>query len=322
MSNWTAKKTDKFKPHTWFSNPNLQTILPHLFRKPTIPAFVRERFHLSDGDFVDLDFCCNSNSTVCLILHGLESSSNRGYIAGMANNILSNQMDAVVLNFRGCSDETNLNFKSYNSGYTGDVIEVLHYLKTKYDSINLIGFSLGGNVALKLCGETPEIAKKLIQKTVAISVPCDLQDAAETLQTPKNKIFHDRFLKSLKNKLFIKQPQFPDLLKTQEITEIDSLVAFDDYYTARAFGFKNALDYYQRSSSKQYIKDIDVPTLIITAQDDPFFTTKSQPYYESDQNNSVTLITPKNGGHVGFMTKIKAKTYWHEQLAIEFLEGK
>lgn len=321
MSHALSEFTHDFKPNWLLSNPHLQTITPHLFRGTKPVIYKRERFTLSDGDFVDLDWSTSENDKLCLILHGLESNSNRGYIYGMVNTLKDHGFDAVVLNNRGCSGETNKLFKSYNSGFTNDTLEVLEYLSNKksYAEINLIGFSLGGNVALKLAGEHSEHLNRNIHKIATVSVPCDLSATAKKLQEKKNRIYHDRFLKSLKEKLLQKLPLFPNELSQEKINAVKTLTEFDDYYTARAFGFKDAEDYYNKCSSKPFLKFIKNKALIITALDDPFLTNDCMPLKEVENNENITFINPRQGGHVGFMQNIRKKCYWHENVILRFL---
>lgn len=321
MSSKRAFSPLPFKPHWLFSNPHFQTIIPHLFRNAKKILYKRERFTLSGNDFIDLDWSTNNNSKLCIVLHGLESSAHRGYIYGMVHVLNQHKIDAVVINNRGCSGETNTHFASYNSGFTKDLEEVINHLNNlkKYSEINIIGFSLGGNVTLKLAGDKSKLMQKIINKVVAISVPCDLKATAIKLLDKSNKVYHDRFLKSLKGKLLLKQPHYPKRLKTDEIKQLKTLVEFDNYYTAPAFGFKDADDYYHKCSSKHYLKDIKNETLIITAQDDPFLTVQSMPTNECRNNKQITFINPEKGGHVGFMKKIKDERYWHEELIISFL---
>lgn len=302
------------------SNKHLQTIAPNKFRKTTKYQYLRERFEFSDGDFVDLDWVKNNQTKVCLLLHGLEGSSKSSYIYGMIQNLVPLGYDCVVMNHRGCSGEPNRAYGSYHSGYTQDTLTVLKFLQNQYNEINLIGYSLGGNVALKLAGEQGSDLKQIVHRLVGVSVPCDLASTALQLQSWGNKIYHNRFLNSLKNKLRAKLATYPSYLSMHKVDQIKTLTDFDQFYTAPAFGFKDAAAYYHASSSKPYIPHIKVPTLLVTAQDDPFLSPASMPNAQVNQNDQVTFLNPKHGGHVGFWNDLNARRYWHEEMILKFLQ--
>jgi len=213
----------------------------------------------------------------------------------------------------------NKQLRFYHSGETNDLDVVINYaIQLKYTSINLIGFSLGGNITLKYLGEDRN-RSELIKKAVAISVPMELRTGCEKLSTPANKIYHDRFLKSLKNKIIAKSK----LMKGLDITGIESITTlkdFDDRYTAPLHGFRDAYDYYNQCSSVRYVKDIQIPTLILTALNDPFLSKECYPFDQVKNHKTVVLETPERGGHVGFAQLNTAGLYWSEQRALDFIQ--
>lgn len=309
-----------FKPHPFLSNAHLQTIVPHQFRNAESINYIRQRFELADGDFVDLDWSKNGKEKLCLLLHGLESSSDRGYIYGAIGAVKASY-DCVVLNYRGCSGEANRLLKAYHSGKTDDLKEVLSYLSglEQYKEIVLLGYSLGGNIALKYTGEFSQDLPSKLKKVIGISVPCDLASSSIKLDHWSNKIYHDRFLKSLKEKVVAKKLKFLEEIDLDKLESLKTIKAFDEYYTAPVNGFSSADEYYRLASSKPFLSKIKLSTLIITAKDDPFFTPDCMPTKEANENPNIIFLNPEKGGHVGFCRKIKEKIYWHEEKILAFL---
>lgn len=308
-----------YRPPFFFRNGHLATIYAGLVRKVPDVIQKRERLFLEDGDFLDLDWSESSLPTqkLVVLLHGLEGDAQRPYIAGSAKLFNKNNFDACAINYRGCSGEPNVLYKSYHSGATEDLNEVLnHILSTKnYSEIYLKGFSLGGNLLLKYLGERNQVPKE-IKAAVAVSVPCNLHNSCEQLLTKKNILYAKRFKKHLLAKLKQKQSLFPELIPDSDIKAVKTLVDFDDIYTSKAHGFKDALDYYTKCSSLQVLSKITVPSLIINAADDSFLGAECYPYSEAEKNPNLSLEVPKYGGHVGFWGKNNI-TYT-EKRALEF----
>jgi len=255
-----------------------------------------------------------------VLLHGLEGDAQRPYITGSAKILNQNGYDACAVNYRGCSGEPNKMYRSYHSGVTEDLIEVLdHILNTKnYSEIYLKGFSLGGNLLLKYLGEGNNVPKEL-KGAVAISVPCNLNDSCQQLLSPKNILYAIRFKGNLLGKLRQKQQLFPEKISDADIKRIKTLKDFDDIYTSQAHGFEDALDYYKKSSSLQFLPHIQVPSLIINAKDDSFLGPECYPVKETDKNAKLFLEMPNYGGHVGFWGKNNI-TYTEKQ-ALSFFDS-
>jgi predicted alpha/beta-fold hydrolase len=233
----------------------------------------------------------------------------------MAKALIKNGFDVLAWNYRGCSGEMNNQPRFYHSGATDDLHEVVqHAIATRnYHHINLIGFSLGGNLTLKYLGEQwPELNK--ISQAVAISVPLDLTSSSMELAKPKNWIYTQRFLKSLKRKIIDKRKKmnFPLAINFNSIA---TLIDFDDQVTAPLHGFKNALDYYAQSSSLQYLRNIKCKTLIINAKNDPFL---SPACYPEPENPLISVLYPDHGGHVGFTLFNSNGLYWSEIETVKF----
>ena len=189
---------------------------------------------------------------------------------------------------------------------------------TRYSRIALIGFSLGGNLTLKYLGEaTPHPA---VIGAAAISVPIDLAACARALdQRWSNRIYLRRFIKSLIAKVEAKALKFPDQLNVSRSRTIRTFQEFDDRYTAPIHGFRDASDYWKKSSARQYLNRITVPTLIINAWDDPFLTPECFPFAEAEQSPCLFFEAPGSGGHVGFVDLVQGVEPWSERRVVEFL---
>lgn len=309
-----------YNPPLLFRNCHFSTVYSGLVRKVNGVHQKRERIHLPDSDFLDLDWSYAHKRTdqVVILLHGLEGNAQRAYITGSAKQFNYNGYDVCAVNLRSCSGETNRLYRSYHSGATEDLDAIVSHILTtkKYNQIYLNGFSLGGNLALKYLGENRDVPKE-IKGAVAVSVPCDLHSSLKQLLQPKNYLYARRFKNHLKAKMREKQHLFPSKISDQDIQNVKTLKDFDDIYTSRAHGFKDALDYYKKCSSLQFLPSIKVPSLIINALNDSFLGTECYPYEEADKNEVLYLETPKYGGHVGFYG-IQNITYT-EKRVIKFL---
>jgi hypothetical protein len=310
-----------YKAPYFFRNGFVATIYSGLIRKVKGLVQKRERITLSDGDFLDLDWSYSEGKTekLIIILHGLEGNAQRHYITGTAKLFNQNYIDAVSVNFRGCSGEDNLSFRSYHSGETEDLKQVIQHIlnTTSYNEIYIKGFSLGGNVTLKYLGENTDIPEQ-IKGGIAVSVPCYLAGSAKELHTIRNKAFHDKFKNNLKTKLILKSGQHADKLKVEDVTSIKTLYDFDNLYTSKAHGFKDAQDYYKQSSSLQFLPHIKIPTLLINALNDSFLSAECYPVKEAKINENLFLEMPKHGGHVGFFQT--GGYYYNEKRALEFIQ--
>ncbi|MEW4925571.1 alpha/beta fold hydrolase [Algibacter sp. 2305UL17-15] len=306
-----------YKPPFYFKNGFISTVYSGLIRNVSLDQ-QRERITLSDGDFLDIDwsFSEEKSNKLIILLHGLEGNGQRPYITGPAKQFNENGIDAACVNFRGCSGEDNLKYYSYHSGATEDLATVIqHAIEKGYSEIYLKGISLGANVILKYLGERDTVPNE-VKAAVAVSVPCDLSGASKELHTLKNKLYHDRFLKHLLNRLKQKQQRFPEFLKAEAVNSIKTLIDFDTVYTAKAHGFKDAEDYYAKCSSLQFLPNIKIPTLIINALNDSFLSPRCYPVKEAKNNPNLYLEMPQFGGHSGFIAKKRG--YYNEKRALEF----
>ncbi len=280
-------------------------------------SYERERLETADGDFLDLDWLCQGSNKLVIISHGLEGNSSRAYMKGMAHAFHVNKFDVLTWNFRGCSEEMNRRLRFYHSGATDDLDWIVrHAIQKNYTEINLIGFSLGGNLTLKYLGER-ETSPKL-NKAVVFSVPLDLYASCLKISKPSNWVYANRFLKSLKGKVIQKSLMIPGL-DTKGIEKIRSLLQFDDRYTAPLHGFHGAMDYYEKCSSINFLDSIAVPTLLVNAQNDPFLSDECYPASRLKNHAFIEFESPMYGGHVGFAQFDKNGLYWSEERALSFL---
>ncbi|MBD0851379.1 YheT family hydrolase [Maribacter arenosus] len=311
-----------YNPPIPFKNGHFSTLYAGLVRTVSGLTQERERISLPDGDFLDLDWSYTPQQTrkVIILLHGLEGNAQRPYITGSAKLSNAYGYDACAVNFRSCSGEPNAFYRSYHSGATEDLEAILlHILNTrKYDEIFLKGFSLGGNLALKYLGEERTVPKE-IRGVVTVSVPCSLYSSLKQLLQPKNYLYAKRFKNHLKAKMKEKQQLFPTKISDADIDKVKTLKDFDDIYTSRAHGFKDALDYYEKCSSLQFLPHITIPALIMNAKNDSFLGPECYPYKEAEENSSVFLEVPNSGGHVGFYGR--NNTTYTEKRALKFFDG-
>ena len=312
----------KYTPPFLFRNDYISTIYPNLLRKVKGVSQKRERVELDDGDFIDLDWSYSTipnSKKLTVIIHGLEGNGQRQYILGLARHLNHNGWDSVAINLRNCSGEVNRLYRSYNAGSSEDLDRIIRHILMShtYTNISICGFSLGGNIILKYLGEGRSLASE-IKTAAAISVPCDLHDSLSEINKPKNYIYQQRFINHLKAKLYDRQVQFSNLLSISDIKACTSLMDIDELYTSRAHGYENAMDYYSKCSSKQFLKNIQTPTLILNAKNDSFLGDLCYPFDEAKENPNLFLETPEYGGHVGFY--LPNKVYYNELRTLSFFD--
>lgn len=320
--------TNEFKPAWWLRNTHLQTLWPALCR-PNIKNLnlKRERIELPDGDFIDLDWAhhpqSQSGDPIILILHGLEGSIDSHYAKSLLKKFTNHGWRGVFMHFRGCSGEPNRLARGYHSGDTGDVEYIIHSLRVREPNtrIAVVGVSLGGNVLLKWLGETAD-KNNDIDAAIAVSVPFELHKAATRIQQGFSRFYQWYFIKCLRERLEQKFKVTVPPLNPAVLHEVRTMYEFDDKITAPLHGFTGVDHYYSSSSSRQYLRNIKVPTLILQAKDDPFMSSDVIPEAHELSPNIILEVTER-GGHVGFVGgKYPWRpTYWLDQRIPEFLKG-
>lgn len=302
-------------------NGHLQTVVPSIFRKIEDIKYQRERLELPDGDFLDLDWLKQDSKRLVIVSHGLEGSSDRHYVKGMARYFFAHGWDALAWNCRGCSGEMNRLPRFYHHGATEDIKAVTERALASggYQTIALVGISMGGSMTLKYFGESGDKLPTNVKTAAVFSVPCHLGDSARELDKPGKRFYLNRFLKKLSKKVEAKSKVFPNVICHKGFEQIKSFREFDNRYTAPLHGYKDADDFYQRASSGQYIASIRRPVLIANALNDPFLPQSCFPFDLAKDHSSVWLETPATGGHVGF-SMAGRKENWMEVRAFEFIQ--
>jgi hypothetical protein len=312
-----------FRPAWWLPGAHLQTLWGTVRRRPPL-HFVEERLELPDGDFVEL---CRSpvlDAPIVIVLHGLEGGIRSHYSAGMLAAVHDAGWRFVFMHFRGCGRDVNLLPRSYHSGDTGDIRFLVDTMAQRCTGTPLtaVGFSLGGNALLKYLGESG--AATPLRAAAAVSVPFLLDNGADRLDRGLSRLYQRHLIQRLHARLRRKfggaatPPEF-----MRRLPALGSFRTFDEHVTAPLHGFTGADDYYRRSSSRQYLARIRVPTLILHSRDDPFLTPEAIPRAE-ELSDAVTLELAERGGHVGFVggsAPWRAR-YYIEQALVGFLQDR
>lgn len=311
--------TDNYQPPRYLWNSHAETIVPSLFRQVKGVQYQRERLELADGDFLDLDWVNGGNPKLVILSHGLEGSSDRHYCKGAAKYFSERGWDALAWNCRGCSGESNRLPRFYHHGTTDDLEAVVkHAIGRGYTLISLIGFSLGGSLTIKYLGENSGRLPAAVRAGATFSVPCDLGSSARALDQPAGAFYRRRFLAKLKKKIEIKSRLLPGKITASHFRHIRTFADFDTWYTAPLHGFADADDFYQKASCGNFLEDVSVPLLLMTAENDPFLPEPCYPRSLAAAHPHVYLQTPRRGGHVGFSLP-EGTANWMEVRAYEFL---
>ncbi|PSQ97056.1 MAG: alpha/beta hydrolase [Bacteroidetes bacterium SW_9_63_38] len=303
---------------------HLQTLYGTLFRQVDFSYDRRERIDTPDGDFLDLDWAAtrpsDASSRVAVLTHGLEGSTDAHYVRGMARALTRRGWDVCAWNLRGCSDAPDRRPATYHSGKTEDLACVIDHVQSHgYDTVVLVGFSLGGNLTLKYLGERGSDLPPPVRGAATFSVPVDLNASSHQIGHPTNWHYTQYFLRSLQAKIRRKAERHPDTVSTAPLQDVRTLRDFDDAYTAPLNGFDDADTYYRAASSRPLLPDIAVPTLLVNATNDPFLADACYPTDIAVDHPDLTLEMPRQGGHVGFVTFNEAGEYWSERRTASFL---
>ncbi len=309
-----------FKPCWWLKNPHAQTIAATWFKAPKSQGEA-DRVELQDGDFIDLIWYGKERleRPVVLLLHGLEGSDDSHYIRSIVNSLHRAGFRVVFMYHRGCSPEHNRLARSYHSGETGDMAEVMSHIQnhTGQPVFAAIGYSLGANALLKYLGEQGEAAG--VGTAIAVSTPFDLHAACIKLDAGVSRVYQRHLVARLIRRYEGKFEHRPAPLEV-DVTELKSFLKFDEHVTAALNGFDGAVDYYARSSSWQYLSAIRKPCLIIHAVDDPFLPDSSIP--DADVlPDCVQLELTDHGGHVGFLQGGLKPERWLDGAILSYLLG-
>jgi predicted alpha/beta-fold hydrolase len=314
-----------FKPAWWLKNCHLQTIFAKYLAPNLQLLLTPERIDLPDGDELMLHWGERKpdlQTPLVLLLHGLEGNFRSHYVRGMIHSLQQRGFATVLMHFRGCHGEANKLPRAYHSGDTSDAGFIISLLQQRFPGVSLaaVGFSLGGNVLMKYCGEQAENCP--LQAAVAVSAPLQLSASADRINQGFSRVYQQyllgRLKRTMQRKLQKHQP-FPLPLTHTDIQKLRSIRQFDNLLTAPLHGFANAEDYYLRASAQPYLAKITMPCLLIHAKDDPFLAPSVIP---KQLQPPVQLLLSEHGGHVGFISGGLPwrPVYWLDVIVPNFLQ--
>jgi predicted alpha/beta-fold hydrolase len=308
-------------PPAWQYNGHLQTLGPGILRRVHGIEYQRERITTPDGDFLDLDWIRRGNKRLVVLTHGLEGDSNRHYMRGAAKLFSQNGWDVLAWNCRSCSGEMNRAFRMYHHGDVEDIGTVVnHVLHTfDYHTVALVGYSMGANITMKYLGVHGENLPSPIRAAAIFSAPCDLESGAEVLDRWDNFFYYQRFMRALVRKIRVKSAQYPGRLDLSKLSLVRRWRDFDEHFSAPICGYRDAADFYQNASAKNFIAGIRIPTLLVNAQNDPILTQACMPYDLARALPFFHFEMPEKGGHCGFQIRENGEFSWSEQRALEFV---
>ncbi len=323
---------EPFRPAAGLANGHVQSVTGALIRSRHGVIFYRERIDTPDGDFLDLDIAevvgkpLPEQAPVALLLHGLEGNARRPYALELYRQLAARGVRSVGMNFRSCSGELNRTERMYHAGATDDVALVHDWIDRRFPSLSkgMVGVSLGANMLLKYLGERGADLAIRLRGAVAISPPFDLVVGADQIETRTRSLYMDSFLKSIQAKVKAKA-EAPGSLFSQHVDVPTALAAqtmrqIDEACTAPLHGFRDADDYYARSSSRRYLAGIRVPTLVLRAKDDPLIPVGDIPYDLLQANPALFPGITDRGGHVGWIEGLPGRyRFWAERQAARFL---
>jgi predicted alpha/beta-fold hydrolase len=295
-----------YSPAWWIPGGHLQTLWGKLFRRQPPAPTTLERWETPDGDFVELHRLPAAPGTPrVLLLHGLEGTVRSHYAQGLLNEAARRKWGADLLIFRSCGSEPNRTRRFYHSGETTDAALVLEKVSREYPTspLAIAGVSLGGNVLLKLLGERGSDLPPQLKAAAAISVPFDLSRSSRRINRGFSRFYQQFFLGSLRRKAQEKAARFPDLAPADKISGLRTLEDFDNLITGPLHGFRNAEDYYRRSSSLPRLEHIRLTTLLLSAVDDPMLPPEVLDEVRdiARRNPALHLEFVEQGGHAGFI---------------------
>lgn len=317
----------EFVPHWALRNSHLMTIAAHLWRRrfPSLPAGEPRLFETEPGTRVRATCHWRQNPQAhptLVLLHGLEGSSDSGYVMGTAEKAWLAGFNVIRLNQRNCGGGDDLTHTLYHSGLSCDIRAALIELIQKDRLRNLFaaGFSMGGNLVLKMAGEFGKVAPSEIIGFIAVAPALNLAACADALAERRNFIYQRHFVRRLKARIRKKALLFPGTYKLDGLHKIRTVREYDDVLTAPHSGFRDASDYYARASAGQFLAKIARPTLILAAEDDPFVPFISIANAVQSASPYLELVSTRYGGHCAFISSWREERFWSEARIVEFCE--
>jgi predicted alpha/beta-fold hydrolase len=288
----------------WLPGGHLQTLYSALVAKPRRLSLARTRWETPDGDFVDVDWLDGpADAPLVVLFHGLEGNAGSHYARAMMHGLRAARWRGAVPHFRSCSGELNRLPRAYHSGDSAEIGWMLARFGEAARGAPLFaaGISLGGNALLKWLGETGDAARERVVAAAAISAPLDLAAGSAAIERGFSMLYTRMFLSTLKRKVAAKARRHGPPFDAPRVARLRTMREFDEIVTAPLHGFEGADDYYARSSARAFLGSIRVPTLVLNAQNDPFLPARHLPAV-TELSQFVTLETPRQGGHAGFVT--------------------
>lgn len=316
-----------FVPHRLLRGGHAQTLAGNFLpRRNALPAPEERLFSVAEDSQV-LCHCHwqaqRNNVPTVVIVHGLEGSSESQYVIGTGSKAWLAGMNVVRMNMRNCGGTEQLTPTLYHSGLSADVGAVVSALieKDRLGQVALVGYSMGGNLVMKLVGEWGPGAPKEVKAAVGVSPAMDLSPSADALHRPSNRIYEMKFIYGLRRRFQRKAALYPQHYEIKHLSRLRSIRQFDDQITARYSGFSGAEDYYTRASSSSVAANITVPTLVMHSLDDPFIVMRDTTREALRANPHVTFIETRHGGHCAFLSAPNGYDgRWAEKTAIEFIQ--
>jgi predicted alpha/beta-fold hydrolase len=308
--------------HSLFRNPHLQTIAGHFWKRPTDDRRfpLERRFYRTEPEvevLVESQRPAGAAVGEIVMVHGLEGSGRAGYMRSLSTAALREGFTAHRFHMRTCGGTEHLCKTLYHAGLTSDLLAVLRELRPASGApVFLVGFSLGGNVVLKLAGELGQSAGELIRGVCAASVPLDLAACSRRIAAPENRVYERRFVRNMRARLLA-----TGRYSARDFADLHSVMEFDDRITAPSFGFHNAANYYATQSSIRYLGGVRVPVLLIQSKDDPLVPAG---IFEADAvraNPNIELLFTGHGGHLGFIGR-RPHRFWLDRAIMDWIGGK
>ena len=326
-----------FHPRRWLRNNHAQTIAGNILPRPkTLPPAVQQLVEVAParGTQISSQVLCECHwqpqavrrkRPTVLIVHGLEGSSRSQYVLGNSSKFWNAGCNVIRMNMRNCGGTERQSPTLYHSGMSGDVGAVMQFFldTERLEAFALIGYSMGGNLVLKLAGELGNAAPPQLRAVVGVSPAMDLAASADALHLPTNRFYERRFVRALLKRFRRKAFLFPRAFDPRRSEGIHSVREFDDRITALYSGFRDADDYYFRAAAARVLDRIAVPTLLIHACDDPFIRIVPATRAVVGANPKITLLETEHGGHCAFLADREPANgndgYWAEHTALRFV---
>jgi len=317
-----------FEPRRWLSNGHAQTMVGNFLPRPKFNLVTEIETVVVDPIDGSRVLChghwqpepVRAERLTAILLHGLEGSSDSRYMQGIAVRAWAAGMNVVRMNMRNCGGSEELTPTLYHSGLSADVGAVIDHFTAKFGlgRVALVGYSMGGNLVLKLAGEWHRRAPLVAVATVCPAI--DLAAGADALHEPSNRVYEAHFLRRLMQRFHRKAALFPAVYQPAGIGPVRSIREFDDKIVARYCGFRDADDYYYRAAAARVVDRIAVPTLVLSAQDDPFIRFFPETRVALRANPHLLFVEPRHGGHCAFLGRGAGdEIHWAEAAVIRYL---